>query len=83
MNNRINIHDENFLKVHPDLAALFSEIEEKEKTIRKLKLKKKLLKEEVKTAKNELEKRLKSLETWETQGATAPKRNSQRAQGSR
>ena len=72
-NNHLQI-DENFLKVHPDLASLFSEVQEKENALRKLKAKKKALKDEIKAAKSELSKRMNALEAWQMKGQlTSPK----------
>ena len=63
-NNTLQI-DENFLKVHPDLAALFKEVQAKEQALEKLKAKKKVIKEELKTIKSELDKRLTVIEAWQ------------------
>ena len=71
--------DENFLKVHPDLAALFKEISAKENAINKLNARKKLLKEELKSAKNELNKRLVALEAWQMKGIAKPSRRVRQA----
>ena len=81
--NHISMQDKNFLKVHPDLAALYLEIEEKEKSIQQLNKKKKALKEQVKAAKSELEKRLKVLEAWQMKGETAKNDASKKIQNSR
>ena len=79
LGNYTNIHDKNFLKVHPDLAALYSEIEAKEKSIQQLNEKRKALKEQVKAAKSELEKRLKVLEAWKMKGNVTKNNISKRA----
>ena len=68
-NNRLQI-DENFLRVHPDLASLFREVQEKESELEILKAKRKSLKEEIKAAKSELNKRMNALEAWKMKGQT-------------
>ncbi len=60
--------DENFLKVHPDIAALFREVKEKELAIETLKAKRAFLKADLKATKRELKKRLAVLENWRLQG---------------
>jgi chromosome segregation ATPase len=75
-------HDENFHKVHPDLAALFREVEQIERALLQLKAKKKSLKDELKSTNNELAKRLNALENWQMKGeearADSRKRNQNR-----
>ena len=66
--------DENFLKVHPDLATLFREVQEKESALKKLKAKKRSLKDEIKAAKSELSKRMNALEAWKMKGQPTTKR---------
>ncbi len=68
LNNPTHKLDENFLKVHPDIAALFREVKEKELAVKKHKAKKIFLKEELKATKKELKKRLAVLESWRLQG---------------
>lgn len=71
MGNHNYKHDENFQKVHPDLAALFREVEQIERALLQLKAKKKSLKEELKSTNNELAKRLNALENWQMKGVEA------------
>ncbi len=71
MGNHNYKHDENFQKVHPDLAALAREIEQLEKALLQLKVKKKSLKEELKSTRNELAKRLNAIESWQLKGDTS------------
>ena len=56
--------DKNFLEVHPDIAALLKEVKEKEQAIKSLKKKRLALKEDLKAARKELEKRLAVIENW-------------------
>lgn len=71
--------DENFLKVHPDLATLFREVQEKESALKQLKAKKRSLKDEIKAAKSELSKRMNALEAWKMKGqSSTPKRRPRR-----
>lgn len=60
--------DENFKKVHPDLAALVQEVQEKENALSKLKAKKRAIKDELKAVKKELEKRLIVIDAWKNKG---------------
>ncbi len=60
--------DKNFLEVHPDIAALFKEVKEKEQAIKRLKAKRARIKEDLKATKKELEKRLAVLENWQSKG---------------
>ena len=77
MRNHILHIDENLLKVHPDLAALFKEVKEKENALDKLKAKQRSVKEELKATKNELRKRLNVLEAWHRKGESIGKSKSQ------
>lgn len=79
MRNRILHIDENFLKVHPDIAALFKEVKEKEQALAKVKAKKKAIKEDLKAAKSELDKRLTVLEAWQLKSEKAPPLSNRRS----
>ncbi|HHM21717.1 MAG TPA: hypothetical protein ENJ20_06805 [Bacteroidetes bacterium] len=78
MSNYSHPYNENFLKVHPDLAALFREIEEIEASLEQLKKRKKALKKDLKSARTELDKRLASLKAWQMKGQKASKKREQR-----
>ncbi|HFA48263.1 MAG TPA: hypothetical protein ENJ95_04505 [Bacteroidetes bacterium] len=65
--------DENFLRVHPDLAALYREVQNKKTALKNLKIRKAILKKQLKSTQRELEQRLASLEKFQMSGAKAAK----------
>lgn len=71
-NNMIQL-DENFLRVHPDLAALYREVQNKKTALKNLKIRKAILKKQLKSTQRELEQRLASLEKFQMSGAKAAK----------
>ncbi len=83
MGKYIQTPDENFLKVHPDLAALYREVRDKENALHRLKTQKKILKEQLRTTKNELSKRLTVLEAWQSRSEKAGKTSSSKRRASR
>lgn len=57
--------DEHFFVIHPDLAALFKEIEDKKAELKKPNANRRRLEREIESTQYELDRRLAILENWQ------------------